>query len=129
MTLTITSIYAAILALLLIALSAAVIMRRGKTGISLNHGDDLPLAAAIRRHGNFTEYVPLALLLLAMMELRGAPSLWLHGIGGVLTLGRFIHVLGINPLKANEPARVFGASLTLLSLGAAALYLLATHFI
>lgn len=129
MTLIITSLYAAILALLLLALSAAVIMRRGKTGISLNHGDDMPLAAAIRRHGNFTEYVPLALLLLAMMELQQARPLWLHVVGGLLVAGRFIHILGINPAKANEPARVIGASLTLLSLGVAALYLLASHFI
>ncbi len=37
-------------------------MMRGKTGISILHGDNMDLAEKMRRHQIFVEYVPLALI-------------------------------------------------------------------
>ena len=57
--LAITALYAAALTIISIVLSFSVGSARGKSGISILHGDDQTLAEKIRRHANFTEYVPM----------------------------------------------------------------------
>jgi|GEM_PF-5991868 len=75
MTLPITSLYAALLTMMMLGLAASVIAKRAATGISILHGDNMDLALATRRFGNFIEYVPMALLLMALMELQSASGL------------------------------------------------------
>ncbi len=59
---------------------------------------------------NFAEYVPLALLLLAMAEIRGASPLWLH-IGGVaLLIGRVAHAIGVSRPHTDDIGRIVGMS-------------------
>jgi uncharacterized membrane protein YecN with MAPEG domain len=110
MTFQITSAYAAVLGLLAIFLSFQVIRMRGKTKVSLLDGDNTALKECIRRHGNFTEYVPLALILLGCAEAGGAGSTWLHAIGGILLVSRLIHPFGIKHDNGSAPARVIGAA-------------------
>jgi uncharacterized membrane protein YecN with MAPEG domain len=57
---------------------------------------------AIRAHGNFTEYVPFALFLMLLIELNGAPRMFMHAIGLTLLAGRFLHAYGILVLE-NKP--------------------------
>ena len=64
----INGIYASALGLLAVVLSFHVILYRASSGISLMHGDDPGMIERIRRHGNFMEFVPLALLLLAILS-------------------------------------------------------------
>ena len=66
-------------------------LRRVKTGIMLLHGEDEELLKRIRAHGNFTEYVPLALFGLAGMELVGAPGWLVLATGTALVAGRAVH--------------------------------------
>lgn len=109
MTLAITPIYAAILGLMLIALTVAVVAKRARTGINLFHETDMMLGSAIRRHGNFIELVPMALILMAMAELAGTPAGWLHAMGATLVLARAVHPFGINPEGSAVAARIVGS--------------------
>ena len=94
MTLAITPVYAALLTALYLALSAHVI--RGRIGgrVSLGDGGDEGLRARVRAHGNFAEYVPLALVLMMLAEGR-VPGLVVHAAGLALLAGRFCHAAGL----------------------------------
>lgn len=105
----ITGLYAGLLALILVVLGIQVGIHRGRTGISILYGQDMNLATAIRRHANFTEGVPLALILLAALELNGAPRGLLHGLGAALVLARIAHPLGLQHDNMRSPLRVIGA--------------------
>ncbi len=109
---TATALYAGVLAIISIALGFMVGQRRAKAGISLGDGGDKGLLAAVRRHANFTEFVPMIVVMLAMIELNGAPKLWIHILGGVLVLARIIHPLGITADSMSSPFRTVGAMLT-----------------
>lgn len=120
----VTSIVAALAALSLVALSIAVSLRRKKVGVRLGFSEDPMLMRRIRAQGNFTEYVPLALIVLAIAEYRQAPPVVLWTIGGLLIAGRFLHFAGImtatTPLSAPGMAGTYGAlivgAITLLSI-------------
>jgi len=91
----VTSIVAAGAAIALIAMSISVSLRRMKAGVRLGFGDDVTLMQRIRAQGNFTEYVPLALILLGLAEYRGASTVLLWTIAGLLVVGRCLHFIGI----------------------------------
>ena len=110
MTFQITSAYAAVLGLVAVFLSFHVIQMRAKTKVSLLDGNNPALNERIRRHGNFTEYVPLALILMGFAEAGGASSTWLHAIGGILLISRLIHPFGIKHDNGSAPARIIGAA-------------------
>ncbi|NMP16568.1 MAPEG family protein [Thalassotalea sp. Y01] len=95
--LAITGFYTGILAILYIALSFKVIgQRRNKrVGIGDGGGEHPELAQAIRVHANFIEYVPIALLLLAIYELGGGNVMFVHAFGGLLVTARFLHAIGL----------------------------------
>ncbi|MDH7797150.1 MULTISPECIES: MAPEG family protein [unclassified Beijerinckia] len=115
MSMLITGFYAGILGLIMLALIANVGRLRGKTGVALgNAGGDRDLLVADRRHMNFIENVPLALLLLAIIEANGAPHLWVHILGVVLVLSRLIHPFGLNPDSMRSLCRAIGAGGTML---------------
>ncbi len=115
----ITSLYAGVLALILVALAARVIgVRRGQR-IALGDGDNEDLARRIRAHGNFSEYVPIALVLMLLIELSGYPAWTLHGLGIALVAGRLIHAWALPAL--NLVGRTVGMLLTFAVLISAAL--------
>ncbi len=116
MTFQITALYAAALGVVAIILSFHVILYRAKTSISLMDASKPEMLERIRRHGNFCEYVPLALILLALAEAGGAPRLWLHIDGALLLVSRLIHPFGIRHDYAKTPLRVAGASGTQLAM-------------
>jgi len=60
----ITALYAGVLGILLVVISARVSVLRGKFKVMFGDGGQDALMRAIRAQGNFTEYVPLALLLI-----------------------------------------------------------------
>jgi uncharacterized protein len=111
----ITSLYAAPLGLMALALSAHVIMLRAKTGVSIMDGGNIQLAERIRRHGNFIEFVPLILLLMTLAELDGVGAMWLHITGAALVVGRLLHAFGLKHDKPTAFGRIAGASITMLA--------------
>jgi uncharacterized membrane protein YecN with MAPEG domain len=108
----VTSVIASILSIVFVKLSLAVIGLRRKNKVGLGSGGHDDLERAIRAQGNFAEYVPFGILLLACLELNGAPW-WLVAIPGItLIVGRLIHAKGINTPPPDFSQRVLGMKLT-----------------
>lgn len=122
----VTAIYTSILALMLIPLAIQVIKMRRKHRVSLMDGDIDDLKRAIRAHGNFTEYVPLCLLLIAFCEINGAHPLALHSLGSILVAGRLFHINAI--MTSSLKKRVIGMTATFTTLVAGAILLISTLF-
>ena len=93
--LSITPIYIAILGILFVPFTMRVGLYRVKNKIDLGDGNDDALFKLNRGQGNFVETVPLAVVLLLLMELLGAGTTWLHALGALLVGGRFLHYVGI----------------------------------
>ncbi len=112
-----TALYAGLAGLYFVWLSTRVIKARRVHRVALGTTHRLVERAA-RAHGNFAEYVPLALLLMALAEANGLPGWALHALGVALLAGRALHAHGI----AQEPEvfrwRVLGTSLTFTVIGA-----------
>ncbi len=121
----ITGIYAGLLTLLFIGLSARVIRVRRRDRIALGDGDNPDLRRAMRVQGNFAEYVPLALILLVLVEMGGGPAWLVHGLGAGLFGGRIAHAYGIGQTEEDYRFRVAGMVLTFAALALAAIILLA----
>ena len=112
----ITSIIAAVLTIIFIKLSFAVIGLRRKNKVGLGNGGNEDLERAIRAQGNFAEYVPFGIILVACLELNGAPW-WLVVIPGItLIIGRLIHAKGINTPPPDFSKRVLGMKFTFYTL-------------
>lgn len=109
----VTGIYAGFLALLFIILAARVVMYRVKNKIPLGDGGDRALLRRMRVQANFAEYVPLAVLLMALTESVGTiAELGVHVMGQVLLLGRVLHAIGMSREPDIMALRVTGAVLT-----------------
>ena len=126
----ITALYAGLLAKLLFILSIRVIGLRGNPAFSFiahGKGDKELLQRAIRAHGNFTEYAPMMLILLAFLELSDISELRLHLLGGSFLLGRVMHGICMGFMRSSMLLRIGGTALTLFPLLAAAIALIAQH--
>ncbi len=123
----ITSIYASLSALLIVKLSLSVIKLRRQNRISVGDGGNESLQLAIRTHANAVEYIPMALLLLLMLELNGASQILIHILGVTLLIGRLLHAVGLS--TKNLKRRVFGMQITIyLLIGLAILNILFLAF-
>ena len=120
----ITSIYASLIAILFLWLSARVIIYRRRNRISLGDSGSKSLLKRMRAHANCAEYAPIALILLALVEFSGAPSYVVHGLGVLLVAGRFVHGWGFSASPPVMNARVLGMVVTLSMIALSALGLL-----
>ncbi len=112
----ITLLFAALHVLLLLYLAYRVVGHRRAFKVGIGTGGDHRLERKIRVHGNFAEYVPMALLMLALLELSGLPAPWLWGMGGTLLLGRLLHATGLSMKSGSSFGRFYGTVLTWLVL-------------
>lgn len=87
----VTPLLAALFALLQVPITMAVGLRRLHTGIPFLDAGDEPLLRRMRAHGNFTETVPMALIVSAAAELQGTPVWLLVSAGVSLIVGRAFH--------------------------------------
>lgn len=118
---TVTPYYAALLALFYVALSVNVIRGRGQHKVNLGAGGVADMERRIRVHGNFAEYAPLTLLMIALDELRGLNGLAIHALCLGLVVGRLAHAWGIAKQEHDFRFRVGGMGVTLTVLVLAAL--------
>ena len=108
----ITSVIASVLTIIFVRLSFAVIRLRRKNKVGLGNGGHEELERAIRAQGNFAEYVPFGIMLIACLEINGAPW-WLVAVPGItLIAGRLIHARGINMPPPDFSQRVLGMKFT-----------------
>lgn len=122
--LTIVPVYAAILAIMFFALSIRVIAQRRSSKLPLGFQGDVALERRVRVQGNFSEYVPFALLLMAFAETRGSPPWLLNAMGIMLVAGRISHAYGVSQVKERFAYRVTGMAMTFTVILVAALAVL-----
>lgn len=69
----------------------------------VTHGDGGQpiLLQRMRAHSNFVENAPLALLLIAAIELTGKGGTWLAVTGAVFMLARILHAFGMDNAEPN----------------------------
>ena len=103
----VVSLYAALLTIIYIALSVHVIRGRWFYRISLNDGGNEAMNRRIRAHGNFSEYVPLFLIILGLAEHNGMPAYAVHILGCLFILGRLLHAYNLLDLRENKPHLFF----------------------
>jgi uncharacterized protein len=124
---TITAAYLGILALLYAVLGLQVSRLRRGNRVLFGDGDNIKLRSAIRAHANFSEYVPIIVLMVAMLEMSGLPGMRVHLLMGALLVARLLHPLGmyVGPRTWQfQICRVGGILLTILVLISSAVLLL-----
>ena len=87
----VTPLYAGLLAFWFLLLTLRVVQERHSARVALGDGGNPALQRRVRGHANFAEYVPLALLLLAILELSRFSLYLIHALGILLLLGRLLH--------------------------------------
>ena len=110
--LNITAVYASLFGLLLIFLSSRVVRWRRELSGGLGDGGEESLMRAQRAQANFIEYVPIALLLLAVAESQGLTGWLLHTSGVILVLARLLHAWGLSKSSGRSFGRFWGTLLT-----------------
>ena len=122
-----TGLYAALLALVFAGLSIWVIAGRAKHRVHHGDGGNDDLNRRIRAHANFAEYVPMILLLVALLEAGGAGRGTVHALLLPLLAARLMHPIGMVAPVASLQQGIFrgiGASVTMLILVVASVLLL-----
>ena len=97
-----TAFYAAILALVYLGLSGWVMAGRLSGNVLHGDGGDADLQKRIRSQANFGEYVPIALILIGLLEGRGASHTIVQALLIALLVGRLLHPVGMFA-PANSP--------------------------
>ena len=129
MQLNITPYYAAILALLFIALSVRTIKTRREHKVAIGDGGEKSILRASRVHANFSEYVPFTILLIAMLEMQSYSDWMIHGLCVALVAARIAHAYGVSQANENFKFRIFGTAMTINIIGICAFLLLAKPFL
>jgi uncharacterized membrane protein YecN with MAPEG domain len=88
----VTAYYTAALGVLTAGLGFATVITRVKSKISWGDGENFSLQRAIRAHGNLTEYMPIFLIILMILENTGTSGTWLHALGAIFLIGRLVSV-------------------------------------
>lgn len=108
----VTAIYAALLAILLVILGGLVIRTRVRERVSLGDNGNPAMLAAMRVHANAAENIPVALLLMFLLEVNGGSVAALHAYGIALLAGRVMHAWGLSRKKTVNRWRQIGMVLT-----------------
>lgn len=103
----ITSMIAASLAVIMFTLTFMVSVGRINLGKAegdtakypIHDGGNENLKRRISAFGNFTEYVPMCVIMIALVEINGATSILIWSLGVAFVIGRILHAIGmlINP--------------------------------
>lgn len=113
---------AALLALWFIWLALRVIRLRRQYKVSTGDGGHADLVQAMRAHGNFSEYVPISLILLMLAELDHGHPLILGGLAVLICLGRVFHSIAFLGSQHDFSRRVRGMQFTFFAMAGLAFY-------
>lgn len=110
------SVYAGVNLLILFLLAFGVVRARQTHKVSLGDGGNPAVLQAMRAHANATEYIPAALVGLGLMAiLDPVPVLFVQVLGGVFTLGRILHGVGLSTNGGISAGRALGIVCTWLA--------------
>ena len=107
----VTPLYAGLLALWCVLLSVRVVNLR-RRGILFGDNGEVDVIRVVRAQANFAEYVPLALLLMGLLEISRYSIYLLHALGLVLLVARLLHGAALSFRWNVRTGRVVGAALT-----------------
>lgn len=128
MALQIVPFYTGILALMYLGLTARVINLRRLLRVGIGDGGHHQLKSAIRVHANFSEFIPLAIILLGFCEVNQVGATLLHAGGSMLVVGRLLHALGLSQNPGTSFGRFFGSLLTYLVILSSAIKMMLNFF-
>lgn len=117
----ITGFYAGLLALMQLVLTFRVIFKRIEHKAVLGDAGDPAFTRRIRMHGNFIETVPIALILMLLLDIGGTMEIILHVMGLTLIAGRLLHAYGFTKGGKADNLRIFGMVLTVLVIAVGAI--------
>ena len=87
--------------------------------IMVGDGGNERMVARMRAHANFSEYTPIVLILIALIELARGSLLWLWAAAALYLLGRICHVFGMDGWLRG---RVLGIAITMIVTAGLAIY-------
>lgn len=119
---------AILMGLLLVVMTAGIGLMRRHSQISIGDGGDKLLARRVRGHANAAEQIPIALILLALVEVQGAAPGITWGIVVALVAGRLLHAAQFWFRYAPFMMRPIGVVITLAAQLAAIVWLIANLF-
>jgi hypothetical protein len=85
--------------------------------ISIGDGGNPRLVARMRAQLNFAEYVPIILILIALVEAATGTATWLAILAGVFVAGRVCHGLGMDGWRVGRTFGMASSALTMIGLG------------
>ena len=118
----ITALYAGLCGLLALVLAIRVSLHRSKERIDLGYEGNSDLFRTIRVHVNNIESTAIVLVILAIDEMLGAPTLAIHVMGAGFFVGRILHAQGLHKTSGPSLGRIAGQSLTWLALAVVSFY-------
>lgn len=127
--LTITGLYAALLAFWIQYLTFRVIKRRAKYKIGIFDNGNPDLQVAIRIHANAIETIPIALIVFACAETQNLHHIFLHLAGITLIFSRIIHMRGLLETMGRSWGRYYGTVGTWLVISLLGIYNIVHFFI
>jgi uncharacterized protein len=110
-----TTLAAVVNGALLLLMTAGIAIVRNRQQISYGDGGDARFAKRQRGHANGVEQIPIALILLALAELQGAPSWLVWSVATGLSVGRIFHAVQFWFKGAPFVLRPTGVFLTLIA--------------
>lgn len=116
MVLPITAFYASLLGICYLYLSFLVIGARRRHNVSLGDGGHEDLGRLARAHGNFSEYVPITLIMIACFEANAGQAWVVHALGSAILFGRVLHAYGLGKHAGVSWQRFAGMILTFLAM-------------
>ena len=108
----VTSVVALLSTLLIIYLALKVVSYRQKYRIGYGDAGNKELCKAISSHSNAIENIPLALLLLLMLELNNVNQILLITLGGLLVMARIMQASGLLKSMGVSFGRSYGTLLS-----------------
>ena len=111
----VTPLYAGLLVLWFVVLSARVVNLR-RRGIIFGDNGDIGVIRIVRAQANFAEYVPVALVMMGFLEASRFSIYILHALGLTLLIARLLHGLALSFGWQIKFGRAAGAALTFIVL-------------
>jgi len=131
MTLPVTALAAAICALLLIFMKFKVIGQRVRTETMFGAGEDAKMKMVRGTHANLAENAPIALILMALLEMTSAHHWTLTGLAALFLIARVLHIYGMYQHHGNGSVRsrqagVMSTTIAIVAMALWVLYLFVT---
>lgn len=117
----VTPVYGGVLGLILVALGIRAILEN--PGGDESEDKQLRFEKGMQAFNNFTEYAPLALLLIWLLEQQSG-GVSIHVFCLVFIVGRLIHAFGVSQVNEKPALRVTGMTLSFITITAVSVRLL-----